>query len=85
MLKQRVEQIVRVCELTLRCEEGGIAGQRLIEQIDSGFQVFRADRTETSVQDEVLRPAVELECGDVTCGRSSIAFFSLGDSFSACN
>ncbi len=60
-----VKRIVRVNELDLSGKEGGIAHQRLIEQINSLPQVLRANRTKAGVENEVSCPTVEFEGADV--------------------
>src|SRR4029077_11747493 len=58
--------VVRVSELAVGGEKGGIACKRLVQQIDSCPQILRANRAKTGVKNQVFGPAVELECGDVT-------------------
>ena len=61
MLTQSIQRVMGASELTLRREEGGIARQRLIEQIDSITHLLPLHTTEAEIENEILCPAVELE------------------------
>src|SRR5438552_18673124 len=67
MLTQSVQCVMGTSELTLRREEGWIACQGLIEQIDPCTDIRHLHATEAKVENEVFGSAVELKCSDV-CG-----------------
>ena len=77
VLTQPVQCVVRIGELVLCGEKGGIACQSLVEQIDPGAQVLRGYCAEAGVKNEVLGPAVEFKSTHV-CGRTLLNRALLG-------
>jgi hypothetical protein len=64
---QGIKLVMRVGELALSCEKGGIACKRLVKQIDPCAQVLCKNRTEAYVKNEILRTAIEFKSSDI-CG-----------------
>src|ERR1700736_6714804 len=62
---QGIKLVMRVGELALRCEKGGIACKRLVKQIDPCAHVLCKNRTEAYVKNEILRTAIEFKSSDV--------------------
>src|SRR5438477_8535912 len=61
VLTQSVQCVMGTSELTLRCEERGIACQGLIEQIDPCTDIRHLHATEAKVENEIICSAVELK------------------------